>query len=40
MEKTAGVFKGTPLAGEKTWKEVLKRKSLKKDIRIKNLEIL
>lgn len=34
MEKTAGAFKGTPLASEKVWKEVLKRKSRKEDINL------
>lgn len=32
MEKTAGAFKGTQLAGEGVWKEVLKRKSRKENI--------
>lgn len=31
MEKTAGAFKGTELAKESVWKEVLKRKSRKTD---------
>lgn len=32
MEKTAGAFKGTPLGNVDIWREVLKRKSRKKDI--------
>lgn len=34
MEKTAGAFKGTPLADEDMWKEVIKRKSRKEKIQL------
>lgn len=34
MKKTAGAFKGTNLDSDELWKEVLKRKSRGKDIRL------
>ena len=34
MKKTAGALKGTTFVGDKIWKDILKRKSRKEDIRL------